>query len=177
MGLAEDFSAWVDKVRPDLFERARRLSNDPSLADDAVQHALTDAWRRHESLGREGMTFETFQAFLFTAARRYVYLAWRERNRHESLLRARASRLTETALLGRQKDIWPLVQRLPDDARDVIVWYFYDDVGYAEVGRRLDPRLALTSAQTKFGKRRVDESLGLLRRLAFIEEPDVDGWV
>lgn len=128
-----------------------RLVGDPQTAADLAQEAFTRLFSRIISV-REP------DAWLYRVATNLCRDAWRDDERQRRLV-THATHQAATPVLGPDRDVRDLVERLPARLRDVVVLHYYADLPIQEVAQVMNKPVGTV-------KRRLHEARALL-------DPDV----
>src|SRR4051794_9617164 len=118
MGSADDYIAWAERVHGKLWRYVYRLRNDDALADDAVQHALSDAWARWESPDWDQIDYAWFCRHVYRVARNHVYKDRRDWRRWQEALPDDVPDRPGGIPQARREAVWAFVQQLPQDLRE-----------------------------------------------------------
>jgi RNA polymerase sigma-70 factor (ECF subfamily) len=166
--LAGDGSAFAELVRPHLavmFRIAGRLAGNRSLAEDAVQEALTVAHQRLAEY-RAGTSLRAYLSAI--AARQAETLArgeWRRRRR-EDLVEPAAPALTPESELEAERvaeRLRNVLAALPEKRRQVAVLRLDGGLSYAEIAETLETTEASARALTHLALIALRDALGELR--------------
>lgn len=149
------FDAFVAARSRALLRRARLLTgNDAAAAEDLVQHALLEVWRRWDRI----CEMEHVEAYVRTVLlRRFL----REKDRSPTPIGSSAEldgpsvAATEPAGL----DLIHAVRRLPRMQRAVVLLRYYDDLSEAETAATLEISVGSVKSHTSRAMGRLRELL------------------
>ncbi len=175
MGLAEDFEVWLEQVADGLVSYAKRFCHHAELGEDAAQEALKYVCQHRHELERKDLAYPEFRAYLFQAVRTYVYAYRRDREEREKPLEVEPPSVDRAARTDLQEAVWSTLEQLPEEMR-IIAACLYDGEKSAAIGRRLAPHLRSASAQSKYGKPRVEEVKHFLRKQWLAQGLGPDDW-
>jgi RNA polymerase sigma-70 factor (sigma-E family) len=134
---ALDFEAWVAEKGDALLRFAYVLTGDSSLAEDAVQDALTTACARWGRVSRA----DDPEAYVKRMVVNAHISWWRKFRRREAPVPdpvRTASAAPDGASARAESDaVWALCATLPDKQRAAVVLRFYEELSYAEIGALL----------------------------------------
>ncbi|WP_238174302.1 RNA polymerase sigma factor [Kribbella kalugense] len=131
------FEVWVTEKADALLRFAYVLTGDSSLAEDAVQDALTTACARWARVSRADDPEAYVKRMVVNA-----HISWWRRFRRreapvpEPVRTARAVG-DGTAARAESEAIWALCATLPDKQRAAVVLRFYEELSYAEIAQLL----------------------------------------
>ncbi|HEV2892061.1 MAG TPA: SigE family RNA polymerase sigma factor [Frankiaceae bacterium] len=133
-GGAGEFDAYVAARSAALRRLATLLTGDAGHAEDAVQTALVEAWRRWDRISRLDSPDAYVRRMLVNAAR-----AGRRRHSGEVLgARPPEPQAAERADAVVDRDpMWRALRRLPAKQRAVLVLRFYEDLTEAQTAAAL----------------------------------------
>jgi RNA polymerase sigma-70 factor (sigma-E family) len=134
---AIDFELWVTEKADALLRFAYVLTGDVTLAEDAVQDALTTACARWSRVSRADDPEAYVKRMVVNA-----HISWWRRFRRRE---APAADPVRTALpspdgaadRAESDAVWALCATLPDKQRAAVVLRFYEELSYAEIGALL----------------------------------------
>jgi RNA polymerase sigma-70 factor (sigma-E family) len=134
---AIDFELWVTEKADALLRFAYILTGDRTLAEDAVQDALTTACARWSRVSRADDPEAYVKRMVVNA-----HISWWRRFRKREAPAAEPSRTAPpspdgTAARADAEAIWALCATLPDRQRAAVVLRFYEDLSYAEIAALL----------------------------------------
>ncbi len=130
---AVDFETFVAERAGALLRFAYVLTGDKSLAEDAVQDALTTACARWGRVSRA----DDPEAYVKRMVVNAHISWWRRFRRREAPVPEpdRSSAAPDgTADRAQAEAIWELCKTLPDRQRAAVVLRFYEELSYAEIG-------------------------------------------
>ncbi|MGW6281214.1 SigE family RNA polymerase sigma factor [Kribbella sp. NPDC055071] len=131
---AIDFEVWVTAKADALLRFAYVLTGDSSLAEDAVQDALTTACARWSRVSRA----DDPEAYVKRMVVNAHISWWRKFRRREAPTPdpvRTASAAPDGASARAESDaVWALCATLPDKQRAAVVLRFYEELSYAEIG-------------------------------------------
>lgn len=147
-----------------MWSLARRLSPNPSDAEDAVQEIFIDLWR---SAGRYDPSAGTETAFVATIARRRLIDRHRRRGRRIGTVPLRNGSAFATAEKGDPIDARDeagrareQMGRLRPDERRVIEMSVYDGLSHREIAEATDLPLGTVKTHARRGLARLRRLLG-----------------
>lgn len=131
---AIDFETWVTARADALLRFAYVLTGDVSLAEDAVQDALTTACARWSRVSRADDPEAYVKRMVVNA-----HISWWRRFRRREAPVAEPTRTASSAPDGSAaradaEAVWELCKTLPDRHRAAVVLRFYEGLSYAEIG-------------------------------------------
>jgi RNA polymerase sigma factor (sigma-70 family) len=146
------------------FSLALRVIRDPNLAEDAVQDAFLDLWRRVRVYDAKRSTARGW--ILTLVHRRAVDLVRREH--HHRLLHRHAgpdepphpSAEDAAELRRRRRQVQHALARLPAIERQALELAYYGGLSQSQIARHLGQPLGTIKARTFKGLRRLRELLG-----------------
>jgi RNA polymerase sigma-70 factor, ECF subfamily len=141
----------VQAVWPSCFRLAATILGDRGLAQDAAQEACIVVFRKVRGL-RDAAAFD---AWLYRVVLREALRLRRKRVAPDGLLRAWTSPGDDPTSM----DVWHAMAGLPDDLRDVVVLFYFDDMKSIEIASAL--RIAHATVRTRLARAR-DRLRGLL---------------
>lgn len=157
------FDRELEQVWPRLHRFAHALTRDPTDADDLSQAAAEKAFRSHHQF-QPGTRFDSW---LFRICRTVWIDMARSRGRrsvHEAPAEA-ADQLghdpraaTEAAI--DLKTAMAVMQRLPDEQREVVALILIEGFGYREAAEILDQPIGTVSSRLVRGRKALLEMLG-----------------
>lgn len=135
---APDFESWVIATADALLRFAYVLTGDRSLAEDAVQDALTTACARWARVSRADDPEAYVKRMVVNA-----HISWWRRFRRREAPVPEPARTVPPAADGAAaradaEAVWTLCATLPDKQRAAVVLRFYEDLSYAEIGELLN---------------------------------------
>jgi RNA polymerase sigma-70 factor (sigma-E family) len=134
---ALDFEVWVTEKADALLRFAYVLTGDSSLAEDAVQDALTTACARWGKVS----SADDPEAYVKRMVVNAHISWWRRFRRREAPVPepVRTARAVGdgTAVRAEAAAVWDLCATLPDKQRAAVVLRFYEELSYAEIGQLL----------------------------------------
>jgi RNA polymerase sigma-70 factor (sigma-E family) len=130
---ALDFEQFVTERAPALLRFAYVLTGDVSLAEDAVQDALTTACARWGRVSRADDPEAYVKRMVVNA-----HISWWRRVRRREAPAAEPTRTAPPTVDGSAaradaEAIWALCATLPDRQRAAVVLRFYEELSYAEI--------------------------------------------
>ena len=129
-----DFELWVTEKADALLRFAYVLTGDKSLAEDAVQDALTTACARW---GRVSQADDP-EAYVKRMVVNAHISWWRRFRRREAPVTGpgpeRPPAPDGVAARADSDAVWALCATLPDKQRAAVVLRFYEELSYAEIG-------------------------------------------
>ncbi|WBQ06397.1 SigE family RNA polymerase sigma factor [Kribbella sp. CA-293567] len=130
---AIDFELWVTEKTDALLRFAYVLTGDHTLAEDAVQDALTTACARWGRVSQADDPEAYVKRMVVNA-----HISWWRRFRRREAPAAEPTRTAAAApdgATGRAdaEAVWALCASLPDKQRAAVVLRFYEDLSYAEI--------------------------------------------
>lgn len=132
-----DFEVWVTAKADALLRFAYVLTGDATLAEDAVQDALTTACARWARVSRA----DDPEAYVKRMVVNAHISWWRRFRRREAPVDdpVRTARAVSdgTAARAEADAIWDLCATLPDKQRAAVVLRFYEELSYAEIAQLL----------------------------------------
>ena len=144
------FEAIVEAVGDRCLAIAYRILRDVGIAEDAVQAALTTAWRQLPALRDP----ERFEAWLHRSLVHRCYAEAKRRGRGPNLL-ALASEPAfardETLNVEDRDQLERGFLRLSPEQRAVLVFHYYLDLPVAEVAARLGIPLGTAKSRLRYG--------------------------
>jgi RNA polymerase sigma-70 factor (sigma-E family) len=131
---AIDFELWVTEKSDALLRFAYILTGDVTLAEDAVQDALTTACARWGRVSRADDPEAYVKRMVVNA-----HISWWRRFRRREAPAAEPTRTAPaspdgTAARADAEAVWALCATLPDRQRAAVVLRFYEELSYAEIG-------------------------------------------
>ncbi|ADB35099.1 RNA polymerase, sigma-24 subunit, ECF subfamily [Kribbella flavida DSM 17836] len=132
-----DFELFVSERADALLRFAYVLTGDVTLAEDAVQDALTTACARWARVSRADDPEAYVKRMVVNA-----HISWWRRFRRREAPTAEPTRTAAAAPDGAAdradaEAVWELCKTLPDRQRAAVVLRFYEDLSYAEIGALL----------------------------------------
>jgi RNA polymerase sigma-70 factor (sigma-E family) len=153
---AIDFEVWVTEKADALVRFAYVLTGDVTLAEDAVQDALTTACARWARVSRA----DDPEAYVKRMVVNAHISWWRRFRRREAPTPepVRSSSPTPDGSTARAdaEAVWELCKTLPDRQRAAVVLRFYEDLSYAEIG-------VLLNCAEATARSHVHRALGVLK--------------
>ena len=130
---APDFEQWVTGKADALLRFAYVLTGDSSLAEDAVQDALTTACARWGRVSRADDPEAYVKRMVVNA-----HISWWRRFRRREAPAPDPVRIAPAAPDGasaraESDAVWALCATLPDKQRAAVVLRFYEQLSYAEI--------------------------------------------
>ena len=130
---AVDFEPWVSERADALLRFAYVLTGDPTLAEDAVQDALTTACARWSRISRADDPDAYVRRMIVNA-----HISWWRRFRRREAPTAEPARSMLAAPDGaadraEADAVWALCATLPSRQRAAVVLRFYEQLSYAEI--------------------------------------------
>ncbi|ASO21551.1 RNA polymerase sigma-70 factor (ECF subfamily) [Actinoalloteichus hoggarensis] len=179
-GDAEAFAELFDRYSRQAYSLARRLCVDPGIAEDVVQEAFLDLWRRPHGFRADRGSFSTW---LLTLVHHRAVDAVRRESALRRRTAAEADAAVEEAVGGPDVDqeamgrvvggqVQEALRRLPDEQRQAIALAYYGGYTQGEVAAFTGVPLGTVKSRTFAGVRRLR---GLLSSLLNTEEPRRDG--
>ncbi len=153
-----------DRYSPLLYPLALRIVQAPAEAEDVVQEAWLQIWRR---AGAYDALRGTVAAWIVTVARTRALDAYRARaSRERAATRAHADRPAEGASAPPAGEHGLLRERvrsalgtLPDREREVLETAYFEGLSQSEIAERLKAPLGTVKSWTRQGLRRLREIL------------------
>jgi RNA polymerase sigma-70 factor (ECF subfamily) len=153
-----------DRYSPLLYPLALRIVQAPTEAEDVVQEAWLQIWRR---AGTYDALRGTVAAWIVTVARTRALDAYRARaSRERAATRARADRPAEVAAAPPAGEQGLLRERvrsalgaLPEREREVLETAYFEGLSQSEIAERLNAPLGTVKSWTRQGLRRLREIL------------------
>jgi RNA polymerase sigma-70 factor (sigma-E family) len=132
-----DFEVFVSERADALLRFAYVLTGDTTLAEDAVQDALTTACARWGRVSRADDPEAYLKRMVVNA-----HISWWRRFRRRESPTAEVVATAPPAPDGSAdradaEAVWELCKRLPDKQRAAVVLRFYEDLSYAEIAQLL----------------------------------------
>ena len=132
-----DFEVWVTENSDALLRFAYVLTGDVTLAEDAVQDALTTACARWSRVSRADDPEAYVKRMVVNA-----HISWWRRFRRREApvpdpVRTAPAAPDGTAARAESDAVWALCATLPDKQRAAVVLRFYEDLSYAEIAELL----------------------------------------
>lgn len=132
-----DFEAWVSARSDALLRFAYVLTGDRSLAEDAVQDALTTACARWSRVSRADDVEAYVKRMIVNA-----HISWWRRFRRREAPAAEPAAAMPASADGsgdraEAEAVWALCATLPDRQRAAVVLRFYEQLSYAEIAALL----------------------------------------
>jgi RNA polymerase sigma-70 factor (sigma-E family) len=134
---AVDFEQWVTEKADALLRFAYVLTGDKTLAEDAVQDALTTACARWTRVSRADDPEAYVKRMVVNA-----HISWWRRFRRreapvEEPTRTAAAAPDGVGSRAEAEAVWALCATLPDKQRTAVVLRFYEELSYAEIAHLL----------------------------------------
>jgi RNA polymerase sigma-70 factor (sigma-E family) len=162
-----DFEDWVAARSDALLRFAYVLTGDASLAEDAVQDALTSACARWSRVSRADDPEAYVKRMVVNA-----HISWWRRFRRREAPAADPVRVVPPSPDGstaraEAEAVWALCATLPDRQRAAVVLRFYEDLSYAEIGillhcaeatARSNVHRALAALKVRLGKEGAEDA-------------------
>ncbi|GAA0603274.1 RNA polymerase sigma factor [Kribbella sandramycini] len=131
---AIEFEQWVGQKGDALLRFAYVLTGDKSLAEDAVQDALTTACARWARVSRADDPEAYVKRMVVNA-----HISWWRRFRRreapvEDPVRTASAAPDGAVDRAESEAVWALCATLPDKQRAAVVLRFYEELSYAEIG-------------------------------------------
>jgi RNA polymerase sigma-70 factor (ECF subfamily) len=147
---SRQFAAVFTEYYPELVGYLKRYTGDLSTAEDVVQEMFCELWDRREAHRVHSST----RAFLFRSARNAVlnYLT-RVKKITVALSDALSDDLVfqdEMETARRDKMLYALIERLPEQRRRIFKLCFFDELKYMEVARQLG--ISVNTVKTQMGR-------------------------
>lgn len=145
------------------FRLALRVVRDPNLAEDAVQEAFMDLWRKARRYDAKRSTAQTW--ILTLVHRRAVDLVRRENRRRQRQERPPVNELQqpsaeETAIVRRRRRlVQQALSELPATERKPLELAYYGGLTQSQIATHLGQPLGTTKARMFKGLRRLKELL------------------
>lgn len=149
-GDEDAFQAIVEAVGDRCFAIAYRVLRDTGMAEDAVQAALTTAWRQLPTLRDP----ERFEAWLHRSLVHRCYADAKRRGRGPNLLALSSeSAFPRDEMLGVEDrdQIERGFLRLSPEQRAVLVFHYYLDLPVPQVAARLGIPLGTAKSRLRYG--------------------------
>ncbi len=156
-GDRQAFAALVDRYKNMVSAIALAQVRDKAMSEDVAQNALVEAWR---GLGRL-RNKDSFGPWLAQLVRRQALQAVRAQKRTQQREQTwqREQVMHDTPFTEPAEDLRPLydaLERIPDDAREVLVLYYREERSAEQVG-------ALLGLSTQAVRKRVQRARDVLR--------------
>lgn len=133
---------------------ARRILNDPSLAEDAVQEAFLRVVRRREAY----IPTQPFASWFYTILRNVCVDTLRRRARQARLVQeASAHQLAQARPADSDTNALDLLASLPKGERDVLVLRIVQDLSFKEVGAAMGISEEAAKKRAQRGLKRLRE--------------------
>ena len=155
-----------DRLAPPGRYEARRICRCPHLAEDALQTAFFDAWRRADTYDPSHAALSTW--FLRIVRNRSLD-ALRHRDRYEARLRRYGAEVAQEshtidleeiiAERARAASILAALARLPHGQGDAVRLAFIDELSHTEIAERLGVPLGTVKSRIRVGLRRLELDL------------------
>ena len=153
----------IRTVWPGCFRLAATILGNRTLAQDAAQEACVVVFRKVRGL-RDPAAFD---AWLYRVVLREALRLRRKRETPDKQIRAWTSPSDDPTSM----DIWRALAGLPDELRDVVVLFYFDDMKSVEVASTL--RIPHATVRSRLARAR-DRLRGLLT--AEVAAPAAAGW-
>lgn len=155
-GNAQAISQLLSECQPDLKRFARRTCNNTEDAEEAVQVALWQLYRKIGAL----RTVATFATWLFRIVERECYRLFRAQPVTESLDDVRAQALiAPTVPLDLRIDIGKAIAALPASYREVLLLRDVEELSAPEVAAHLGLSLEAVKSRLHRARAKVREGL------------------
>lgn len=161
--------AMYDRYRRVAFGLAYRVLDDPSSAEEVVQDAFMQVWRRAEQFDSSGSA--NVRGWLLTIVHHRAVDIWRRTHRHDD----RSVTLDEELELRSLADTWEDVDRhltqeevrqalddLPDDQRRAIELAYFGGLTQREIAAREDAPLGTVKGRMRLGLNKLRTTLATM---------------
>ena len=130
----EDWKVCFSELAPGLVLFARQFARTSADAEDIVQDAFVRFWRKEHSIENRALLFATVRSVALDLLRRDARRARREAN---AALEVEQSTLPQFDFDdGSQQELAAAVDCLPVEQREVLVMKIWNELTFAEIGRR-----------------------------------------
>ncbi|APU22476.1 RNA polymerase sigma factor [Actinoalloteichus sp. GBA129-24] len=169
-GDAQAFAELFDRYTRPAYSLARRLCVDPEIAEDVVQEAFLNLWRRPQGFRADRGSFSTW---LLTLVHHRAVDAVRRESAVRRRTAAEGDAAAEEAAAGPDVDqeamgrviggqVQEALRRLPDEQRQVIALAYYGGYTQGEVAAMTGVPLGTVKSRTFAGVRRLRGMLSSL---------------
>lgn len=137
----KQFGAIYDKYIEKIYRFVFLKVNSQEIAEDLTSETFTRGW---ESFKRQKCDIKNVQAFLYQIARNLVIDHYRQKGQAQLVsvdampLLDESMDLEERAILkGEVSQVKAALANLKDDYREVIIWYYLDELSVPEIAKIL----------------------------------------
>lgn len=140
-----DFSAYMQARQASLLRTAYLLTGDRHTAEDLVQTAFARLYLSWDKVREQGSIDGYVRRILVNEHNSLWRRAWKRREQASETLPERPHHDEYDGGAGRE--LWELVQTLPDRARAVVVLRYYEELSEAETAETLGISVGTVKSQ------------------------------